>query len=178
MKTQIKKLLVVFLLVFLSFSSLAGMVSLTAAQSSGIINLQVQGNQLIETRQVGVYQPSGPVILKGLLEGTLAFTANGAGSWMLPDGTQLFQTWSTAGINGELDSMLAFNATLLRIFMSTAQWLANTGNYQSNIHYIVSQCQNRGIIADLVFWDNNVTTGTEIIVNPWEDTGNGAINST
>jgi len=98
------------------------------------------------------------------------------GSWMTQDGNILWNTWSPAAINSNLDALQRIGVNIVRVTTTAQWWIDNTDNFQSHLAYFITQAAERGIYVDFTFWQATSTSGMPDGVLPWAD-GNGLINS-
>ncbi|MEM2129215.1 MAG: cellulase family glycosylhydrolase [Candidatus Bathyarchaeia archaeon] len=173
---QLSLIMSVTMLTGLLFSSAvyASITKVLVIQSSGEIASLIPHIKVIGNK---TFTASGTqIVLKGFCY--TYFVNNGEncyeGTWLLPDGSVLYNTWSTSGVQYNLDFMKASGANVVRVFMTAEFWIKNTGGFRDHIKYFVTEAAKRGIYTILTFW--NTENGREMPTSttPWED-GNSLI---
>ncbi len=99
------------------------------------------------------------------------------GSWMMPDGSVDWQSWNTAGVADFVNLCQTWKVNVVRAFLTVQFWEdANHTTYLDHLSYFADALKNAGIYVDFCFYRDNATDGEPAFL-PWEDSGNGYINS-
>ncbi|MCW4016274.1 MAG: glycoside hydrolase family 5 protein [Candidatus Bathyarchaeota archaeon] len=148
-----------------SSTTISSIGSIAVAQ---IEPLHIEGNQILTE--------NGTVVkLRGV--NYTYFIDSPYGSWMLPDSQIAWLTWDTDAIAQNLDAIKSWGCNCIRVIGTIELWVENTGNYRSNLKYFFVQAAARGIYVDFCFYLNNATGSFPYGMFPWEDVGNGYINT-
>ena len=113
------------------------------------------------------------VILRGV--DYTGFLDGPFGSWTLPNGNVEWNTWDTAAIANNLDSMKSWGLNCINVYTTVQFWVDNTNNFRSNLAYFISQAQQRNMYVEVTYWRNNANEGQ--VQLPYADPGNGYINN-
>jgi len=165
---KLAKPAVLFISALFIISILSAFLTTAVQATTSTTALHISGNQVLTANGT-------PLDLKGM--DYTYFLNSENGSWMMPDGSIKWATWSTRGVSDFLNFMQASNATVVRCYLTVQYWLDNSNNYQSNLEYFITQAANRGIYTDLVFYRNNATDSEPDGFLPWNDAGNNVLNS-
>jgi hypothetical protein len=98
------------------------------------------------------------------------------GSWMLPDGSIEWLTWDTTGVADFVNLCQAWNVNVVRTLLTVQFWEDNYTLYESHLAYFANALQQKGIFVDFCFYKNNASESQQYVL-PWNDTGNGYINT-
>ena len=170
MHVKKKSFLIAFLTaIMISSSIFVVTVHFGAANASPVVSsLQARGNEL--------YQADGKsVVLRGV--DYTYFIDDPRGSWMLPDGSIEWNIWDPVEIANFVNLCQCWNVNVVRTLLTVQFWEGNYSLYSSNLAYFANQLSQKGIYVDFVFYVNNASESEQDGLLPWQDNGNGYINT-